>query len=235
MFPYIGTGLDMAGQNLEQGGPSYYPGNTVAGFSDPQQKAMTGLFDAGMNGSPGLKAAGSFDTSLLKSGATNPWEDAMFTHAAQMSQPELQSEFAQSGADLAGAMPQRSQELNDLSNSFYGNEYQNNIQDKLEAGNQVQSLYNTRLGGLNSALGVGGMAQDQAQKLINADQQKYNFYQNKPQQNLMSYLQAIFAGNPGSQTNTPYFTNPTANALGVGSSLAGIYAMLRDSGTATAT
>ena len=43
MYPYIGTGMAQAGSLLASGGPQYYPGQQVAGFSDPQQEAMSGI------------------------------------------------------------------------------------------------------------------------------------------------------------------------------------------------
>jgi len=44
--------------------------------------------------------------------------------------------------------------------------------------------------------------------------QKYNYYQQLPYQQLSQYEQFLQGVSPGSQTSSPYYTNPTANALG---------------------
>jgi hypothetical protein len=224
MYPYVGTALGQAGNILQGPGAQYYPGQTVADFSKPQEQAMGATLNAGLNGTPALHAAQRFDTTLLNSGGgSNPYENAMFNRAAQSTQNQLSSEFAGHGRGVVASMPERSQQLNDLATNFYGNQYQNNINNALQAGNQAQGLYGTQMQGYNAAMGVGNQVQGQAQNLINANQQKYNYYQNLPQTTISQYEQNLAGVQPGMANTNPYFNNPTANALGTGLAAYSLY------------
>lgn len=215
MLPYVGTGLSQAGSLLSGNGPQYYPGQQVAGFSDPQQEAMGGITNLGLGGTPALSGAENFDTTLTNSGGgSNPWLDAMFTHAAGTTQNQLASEFASGGRNLEASEPLRGEQLNNLATSIYGNAYQDNIQNALEAGSQAQGLYGTAMGGLNAAEGVGQRVQNLAQQQINANQNKYNYYQQLPYQQLGTYEQEVGALQPGGQSSNPYFTNQLGSILG---------------------
>ncbi|MGH7239228.1 MAG: hypothetical protein ACREHG_04075, partial [Candidatus Saccharimonadales bacterium] len=94
------------------------------------------------------------------------------------------------------------------------NIYNSRAQNAFNAGNQAQNLYGTQMQGLNAAMGVGGQVQNQAQNLINADMARYNANQTQPYQNLSGYLSYLQQMQPGSQTSSPYFTNPLGNAAG---------------------
>lgn len=194
MFPYIGTALGQAGNLLQTGGPQYYPGQQVASFNPAQQAAMGGTLNLDQN---------------LMQGSGNPYENAMFNQAAQATQGQLSSEFAGSGRNLDASMPLRSDQLNNLATNFYGNNYQNSIQNALGASNQ--------------ALGIGSQIQNQSQNLIDASQKAYNYNQQLPFSNLQQYESFLSGVQPGQQTSSPYFTNPTANTLGAGLAAASIY------------
>lgn len=232
MEPYIGTALGQAGNLVQGPGPQYYPGQTVASFNPAQESAMTATQNLGLHGTPGLTAASNFDTSLLKSGGgSNPYEDAIFSRAAQATQNQLSSQFAGNGRGVVASMPERSQQLNDLATNFYGNQYQNNMQNALQAGNQAQSIYGAQLGGANAAMGVGNQVQQQSQNEINANKQKYDYYQNLPQTMLSQYEGNLAGVQPGSATSNPYFTNPTADALGTGLAGLSLYKGMSGSGS----
>lgn len=217
MYPYIGTALGQAGKLLQTGGPQYYPGQPVAKFNPAQQDAMAGIVDAGMNGSPALSAAQGFDQTLLQGGGGNPYLDQMYQQAAGATQNQLSSEFAGMGRNASASQPLRAEQLNNLATSMYGGEYQNDIQNALSAGNQAQSLYGTRLQGLQAAQGVGQQVQDQSQKLIDASRAAYGYNQNLPWQNLQSYEALLSGMQPGQSQTSPIYNNPEANAAGMAS------------------
>jgi hypothetical protein len=94
-----------------------------------------------------------------------------------------------------------------------------------QQGNQVKgalvapSIDTTQLGNLNAGLQTAGMEQQNSQNAINAEVARWNYGQMLPWNMLGMYQNAITgSGNPGastqSQTQTPYFSNPTANILG---------------------
>lgn len=194
MYPYIGTALGQAGNLLQTGGPKYYPGQQVASFNPAQQAAMGGTLNLDKN---------------LMQGSGNPYENAMFNQAAQSTQGQLASEFAGSGRDITGSMPLRAQQLNQLGTDFYGQNYQNDIQNAMQAANQ--------------RLGIGNQIQNQSQNEINASKAAYNYNQQLPFSNLQQYESFLSGLQPGQQTSSPYFTNPTANTLGAGLAAASIY------------
>ena len=230
MYPYIGSGLGQASSLLQTGGPQFYPGQQVAGFNPTQQKAMTGIVNAGMKGSPALTAAQGFDQTLLDSGGgSNPYLDQMYSQAAGQTQNQLTGEFAGMGRNASASAPLRAEQLNNLATSMYGGQYQNDMQDALAAGNQAQSLYDTRLQGLNAAEGVGQQVQNQSQKLIDASKNAYTYNQNLPWQNLQSY-EGLLSGLQSGQSKTDPIMGSTAqdaqNALQTATALKSLWALL---------
>lgn len=230
MYPYIGSALGQAGNLLQTGGPQYYPGQQVASFNPTQQKAMTGIVNAGMNGSPALTAAQGFDQTLLDSGGGgNPYLDQMYSQAAGQTQNQLTGEFAGMGRNASASAPLRAEQLNNLATSMYGDQYQNDMQDALAAGNQAQNLYDTRLQGLNAAEGVGQQVQNQSQNLINASQNAYNYNQNLPWQNLQSYEGLLRGLQQGQSQTNPIMTSTAQeaqNAAQTASALSALWGLL---------
>ena len=67
-------------------------------------------------------------------------------------------------------------------------------------------------------MGAGQLGEGYQTAALNADMARYNFEQNAPQKNLTNYLNMVY-GFPAGKTQTqtsPYYTNPTATALGTG-------------------
>lgn len=183
-LPYIGTGLGQAANLLQQGGPNYYPGQQVASFNPVQNQAFgnTNALD-----------------NTLASGSGNPYETSMFDQAARATQGQLASQFAGSGRNLDASMPLRSDQLNNLATSFFGNNYQNSVNNAFNATNQQRD--------------IGNQIQNQGQNEINASMNAYNFGQNQPYNNLQRFMSTI-TGLQGSSQSQPYFQNQGANMLG---------------------
>lgn len=252
MLPYISTALGQA-NNLLNYQPQYYPGNTVAGFSQPQQDAMQGI--QGMaGGTPYGDAAANFDTRMLKGNftpgsaqanlasmgagtASNPYLDAMFKQAAGATQGQLASEFAGAGRNVSASEPLRAEQLNNLATGIYGGAY---AQDQANALAANQALANqesnalgmapalnaTQQGNLAAEMGVGLQVQNLAQQEIGANQGMYNYYQQLPLQTLQGYEGMLSGVQPGNSQSSPYFTNPAANSLGTAMALAQLIKMM---------
>ncbi len=252
MLPYISTALGQA-NNLLGYQPQYYPGNTVAGFSAPQQDAMQGIQDMA-GGTPYGNAAQSFDTQMLSGNfaprspqgnlaamgsdsSSNPYLDAMFKQAAGATQCQLASEFAGAGRNVSASEPLRSEQLNNLATGLYGGAYAQDQGDALAANQSLASqqanalgmmpsLNAVQQGNLAAEFGVGQQVQNLGQQQIDANQALYNYYQQLPLQTLQGYEGMLSGVQPGSAQSSPYFTNPTANALGTAASLASLIAMM---------
>lgn len=190
MYPFIGTGLNQAGSLLQSGGPNFYPGQQQASFNKIQNQAFTNT--------------NNLDNNLAQ-GSGNPYENAMFNQAAQATQGQLASQFAGSGRNMDASMPLRSDQLNNLATSIYGGQYQNDVNNAFNATNQQ--------------MGIGNQIQGQSQALINNSKNAYNYNQQQPFMNLQSFESALSGLQPGSQQQSPYFSNPAAT--GAGALLAG--------------
>jgi len=223
MLPYIGTAFGQANKLLASSGPKYYPGNTVAGFTAPQQQAMGKIDQLALKGTPQERAAGDLYDELMQGGGSNPWLDQTFKQAAGATQDQLASEFAGAGRNVEASQPLRAEQLNNLATQIYGGNYQATLNDALAAAQGGQALTQQRYGDLGQMLGVGGMVQGQAQKLMDANKSLYDYYQQLPYRQLQQYEQFLQDVQPGSQSTTPYFNNPGANLLETGQGLMNLY------------
>lgn len=248
MLPYISTALGQANSLLGYQ-PQYYPGNTVAGFSAPQQDAMQGI--QGMaGGTPYSNAADNFDTRILggdfapgspqgnlaamgAGGASNPYLDAMFKQAAGATQGQLASEFAGAGRNVNASEPLRSEQLNNLATDLYGGAYAQDRSDALAANQSLAnqqtealgmspSLNAVQQGNLAAEMGVGQQVQNLAQRQIDANQALYNYYQQLPLQTLQGYEGMLGGVQSGSAQSSPYFTNPATNTADMANALSSL-------------
>jgi hypothetical protein len=244
MYPYIGTGLSQAGDLLGSGGPQYYSGQSVAGFSQPQQAAFSGIDTLANSGDAADNAGAAYDANLLKGkyapGSAQANLQAMGT--GSMSNPELQnlmqlgndqimgqatSEFGGAGRNAEASLPGQEANMGTFDSNLLSNAYNTNQADALAANQtlgseqsnalgMVPQLNAMKLGNLQAEGGVGQQVQNLAQQQIGANQGMFNFYQDQPYQQLGQYEGLLGALQPGTATSNPYFTNPTANMLGMG-------------------
>jgi hypothetical protein len=243
MYPYIGTALGQAGNLLQGGGPSYYPGQEVAGFSQPQQTAMGAIDDLANSGTGvgnqgndyvGALLGGNYSgpqaalATMGQGGATNPYLDQTFQQAAGAVQNQLQSEYGQAGRNVSASEPMMGQTLDNLATQIYGGAYNQDQSNALAANEalgaeqqnalgMVPTLNNMQFGNLGQELNVGGMVQNQAQDLMNASQNAYNYSQQQPWQNMSLYESLLSGLQPGQASSSPLYSNPAANAAGLAS------------------
>jgi len=248
MYPYIGTALGQAGNLLQTGGPSYYPGQQVAGFSGPQQTAMGAIDKLATSGTTAGNAGMDYDARLLDGnfsgpqanlaamgagGAANPYLDQMFQKAAGQVQNQLQSEYGQAGRNVSASAPMMGQTLDNLATNIYGGAYAQDQANALAAnqalGNeqenalaQVPGLNGMQFGNLGQEMNVGGMVQNQAQKLMDASRNAYDYTQRQPWQNLSSYESLLSGLQPGSSQTNPILNNPSSNDAEMATALAAL-------------
>ena len=77
-----------------------------------------------------------------------------------------------------------------------GGLYGDIAQNQFRAGTLAPSFQQMQYGDIDQLMRVGGMTEDQAQRLIDADMQRWNFQQQQPWQNLNQYAN-IIQGLPG--------------------------------------
>lgn len=233
--PYLTYGLQEAQRQYQAGGPQYYPGQTFVGPSTQTQTGLQALEQRAMEGSPLLRGAqtqlGQTIGGQFLGG--NPFFQGAFQPAAQAAQQAFQqgtqnlaSAASRAGRYGSGAMAGLQGQLanqfgQNLANTAGQLAYQNYAAERAaqeRATALAPSMAMADYGDIQSLLGAGQAREGYQQQALQADINRFNFMQNQPQLNLQNYLNMVYGFPAGRQTTTqtPYYTNPTANALGTG-------------------
>ena len=97
-----------------------------------------------------------------------------------------------------------------------GDLYGNIAQNQFRAGSLVPSYTDMQYGDIQRLMGVGGMIEDQAQRQMGAAQDRWNFGQGAPWQNLQNYANIVYGlpGGYGTQTTKGPSGSRAQGALG---------------------
>lgn len=249
--PFNSGYLDNGDQDAWWALNNYYAGkgnaNDPFGFPEMSPEAQSGI-RAGMSVTPANRAYldaaqggannfanGSYLGSnpayrylggMAQGGASNPYLDATFTHAAGQVRNALDSQFAQAGgnAGMYGSPQQQgamASNLNDLATNLYGGQYNADMNRQLQAGSVLgqigQGERQQQISGIGLAPSLTGGQIANYQGLLGAGQYQdtynHNAYMN-PLSMIQGYQNVIATGNSGGVNSQPYFTNPTAGVLG---------------------
>lgn len=233
--PYLTFGLQEAQRLYQGGGPQYYPGQTFVGPSGTTETALAALEQRAQAGSPLLGAAqqqlGQTIGGQFLGG--NPFFSGAFQPAAQAAQQAFQtgtsnlaSQASRAGRYGSGAMAGLQGQLantfaQNLANTAGQLAYQNYAAERA-AQERATALAPTMAmadyGDIQSLLGAGRAREGYLQQALQSDINRFNYMQNLPQQNLTNYLNMVYGFPAGrsTTTQTPYYTNPLATALGTG-------------------
>lgn len=217
--PYLKQAFAEAQRLYKQAGPSYYPGQTVAGFSPETEGALNAQAARAMAGSPQLQAAGQQLQDTLGGqylNAGNPYFSGMVGRIANELRPRLDSQFATSGRYASSAHQEAaSRALADAAASLA---YQNYADER---GNMQQALslapqYAQQDYADIAQLAAVGQTREQLQQaMINDQIARFNYAQQLPYNKLAQYM-GLIQGNYG-QTSTltePYHRNIGGPLLG---------------------
>lgn len=213
--PYASQIAQQAQANYLTGGPQYYPGQTISPFSSDTMTALNMLRQQATQPGPLLgNAQTQLNQTLTGQGYTQPEFLNAFKAAYNRITPQANSLFATAGRSGSGLHEAATTEaLGNAYASLYNDERARQIQAAALAPGLDQAGYF----GANQLLGTGGIQQQQAQDVLNADIARYMYGQNLPQQNLQTYLGNIggLAGNYGTTiTEQPIYRNQAAGMLG---------------------
>ena len=219
--PYLAYGANEAQRLYDTGGGfNYYPEHMVAGFSPEQQMAMTMQTNRALSGSPLNRSSQNLALDTLQVNflnANNPYlQQAVINPITE----RVQGTFSQAGR-LGSAYNQNAL-TNALSDVYYRN-YENERARQNAMIGAAPELARTDLQDYADLARVGAMRQQQAQKDILANADRFNFLQSAPAQNLNQFIGQVgnTAGGYGQQTS-PYQYNPFNQALGTISNIVGI-------------
>jgi hypothetical protein len=233
--PYLKYGLEEAQRLYQAGGPQYYQGQGYVGPSEATQTGIQALQARAQAGSPLTSAAqnqlyGTIQGDYL---GGNPFFQGAFQPAAQAATSafntaigNVTSAASKAGRYGSGAMQNlQTAAAGELAQKLTGTAgqlaYQNYADERArqqQATFGAPSLAEADYADINKQLAAGQLREGYQNQALQADMQRYNYEQNLPQQQLTNYLNQAY-GFPAGRTSTsqtPYFTNPTATALGTG-------------------
>jgi hypothetical protein len=233
--PFLKYGLEEAQRLYQAGGPQYYSGQNFVGPSTATQTGIQALQARAQAGSPLTGAAqnqayGTIQGDYLGgnpffSGAFQPAATAA-TDAFNTAINNVTSAASKAGRYGSGAMQNlQGAAAGQLAKSLTGTAgelaYQNYNAERARqqaATFGAPALAEADYSDINKQLAAGQLGEGYQNQALQADMQKYNYQQQLPQQQLTNYLNQAYGFPAGKTqtTQTPYFTNPTATALGTG-------------------
>jgi len=190
--PYLTKGFERAESLYGQPGPSYFPGQTYAGFSPQTQTALTAAEQRATAGSPLLQQS---QAELLKqaqgqylSPTTNPYLQGLYNQMAGDVTAGVQSEFSKAGRYGSGAnQAVLARELGNLSNQVYAPQYaaeRQNMQNVLFQAPQLAQADYQDIGMLQQ---VGQQREGLQQAAIADAMNRYQYQQQLPYEKLRAY------------------------------------------------
>lgn len=233
--PFLKYGFEEAQRLYQAGGPQYYSGQNFVSPSTATQTGIQALQARAQAGSPLTGAAqnqayGTIQGDYL---GGNPFFSGAFQPAAQSATDafntaigNVTSAASKAGRYGSGAMQNlQGAAAGQLAKSLTGTAgelaYQNYNAERARqqaATFGAPALAEADYADINKQLAAGQLGEGYLNQALQADMQKYNYQQQLPQTQLTNYLSNLGLIPKGQQstTNTPYFTNPTASALGTG-------------------
>lgn len=233
--PYLTYGLQEAQRLYQGGGPQYFTGQGYVGPSTATQTGLEALQARAAAGSPLTSAAqnqlyGTIQGNYL---GGNPFFSGAFQPAAQAATTafnkaigDVTSSASKAGRYGSGAATNlQNAAATTLANSLTGTAgqlaYQNYADERARqqaATFGAPQMAEADYADINKMLAAGQLGEGYQQQALEAAKQKFAYEQNLPQQQLTNYLNQVYGFPAGRTTTTqqPYFTNPTATALGTG-------------------
>jgi hypothetical protein len=228
-------GLQEAQRLYQGGGPQYFTGQGYVGPSQATQTGLEALQARAAAGSPLTSAAqnqlyGTIQGNYL---GGNPFFSGAFQPAALAATTafnkaigDVTSSASKAGRYGSGAATNlQNAAATTLANSLTGTAGQLAYQNYADERTRQQAatfgapqMAEADYADINKMLAAGQLGEGYQQQELEAAKQKFAYEQNLPQQQLTNYLNQVYGFPAGKTTTTqqPYFTNPTANALGTG-------------------
>jgi hypothetical protein len=233
--PYLSYGLSEAQRLYQAGGPQYYSGQGYVGPSQATQTGLQALEARAAAGNPLLPAAqnqlyGTIQGDYL---GGNPFFSGAFQPAAEAATASFNqaignigSQASKAGRYGSGAMQnlqtaaagELAQKLTGTAGQLAYQNYANERARQQAATFGAPQFAQADYADIQNMLNAGRVGEGYQQQALNADMQKFAYNQQLPQAQLTNYLNQAY-GFPAGKTQTtqqPYFTNPTATALGTG-------------------
>lgn len=244
--PYITKLLSEADRLYNTGGPQFYPGSTVAGFTDAEKQGQASILGNAQkqmnfwdNNVPGAVQVGlnSYDVANnpVVANAAKAATQPIITQLKEEVLPGINSGAISSGG-LGGSrqgiaqaqgIERASRAAMDTSAGIYNNAYSQGLQTLSNTLGLMPTLQQASFmpGAAQSA--VGAQQREMNQANINEDMARYTYNQNLPYQNLTEYGNTIGKPFGGTSTSSVQATGDSSGqtigailaALGLGGSI----------------
>ena len=194
-----------------------YGGQRYADLNGTQKQALQMTSDRAMNGSPIMDAANSSLTGMLQGGQTNPYLDQMVGRAQQSvvdsynlsAKPQMEAAMVGSGSFGNSGLQQMQQKsqsdlqdnLGNVATQMYGNAYNTNQANQLQALGMAQSYGNQAYTDASQLLRAGDTMQDQSQNNLDFGYEQWQQQQDDPYKKLQA-MTGVMSNTAGSTTTT---------------------------------
>jgi hypothetical protein len=179
LLPYQQKGVQQADAQFQSVNS---PQQLVAGFSQPQNQAISGIQQLATN-NPTLGAAQNYTQNVLSGNpASNPYLNSMFNQGANAVQNRLESEFGAAGRNVQASLPVQADEMNNLAAQLYGGAYNTGVQQQENALASAPNTVNAQMGLQQGLFGAGQQIQNLGQEYIQAPQTFLQNYLNQVNQ-----------------------------------------------------
>lgn len=206
--------------------PTYYPGNTVAGFSPDQEQAFNRATQRSLTGNANMNASAGYNADVLSGKySQDPYQSQVFENMKSQILPTINSQF--SGAGRYGSGAHADTATRALTESFapYAVQMNQNAMNRMDnAASQAPMYAQNDYTDIAAQADVGGQRQALAQQEIQDAFNRYTYQQDQPYNKLGQYLGFVGGNYGGVQTSqTPYQTqSPFSQIAGAGLGLLGL-------------
>lgn len=229
--PFVQYGLEEATRQYQTMAPQYFPGATYVAPSTETEQALLAQRNRAIQGSPLNLAAqqqqlGTITGQYL---GGNPFFEGAFQPAARAATQQfnqaiqdVSSNASRAGRYGSGSMGQlqdrASMQLANALTSTAGQlAYQNYATERAaqeRAAMGAPSLAAADYGDIAQLAAAGQTREAYEAQALQDEINRFNYYQNLPQQQLMNFLGATFGAPGGSVQRTPVYSSPLISGLG---------------------
>ena len=188
---------------LSNQGYTPYSGQRFADMNGMQTNAMQMISDRAQNGDQtGIMGNANNAMNQMLGDNTNPYLDSMVNRAMGSVTSNYNTAAINSGSyGNSGLAEQYQRNLGDVATQMYGNAYNTNQGNKMQALGMAQSYGNQAYSDAEQLMRAGGELQDQNQKYYDYGYQNYLDEQGLPYKQLAA-MSGVFGSNLGGSSTT---------------------------------
>lgn len=194
------TALSNVATNVGNNPYQAYTGQGVAGLNGYQGQALNQI--AGQAQNNAIQQRSESALSSMLGDQTNPYLDGLVQKAQDSVKSNMNTAMANSGSfGNSGVQQATAQGLGDVATQMYGNAYNTNQANRLQALQLQSGVQNSAYTNANQLLNAGNMVQNNAQDKLDFDYQQYLNRQDYPLKQMQA-LTGVLGQNMGSTTAT---------------------------------